>query len=204
MRRGSPSTAPGRSSCYPLAAMALTATIFHFTITVADVDRGVYESLDLRVALHPSEAMRYLLTRTLAYCLSYEDGIAFSKGGLSSSEEAPLSIVDRAGVLRAWIDIGQPSAERLHKASKAAGRVLIYTHAPMEHLWREASTRAIHKVEDIAVYRFEPAFLDAIEAEVQRNTTMEITRNDGHLYVTVGQLAIDAPLAAASLVRPSA
>lgn len=184
--------------------MALTATIFHFTITVADVDRGVYESLDLRVALHPSEAMRYLLTRTLAYCLSYEDGIAFSKGGLSSSEEAPLSIVDRAGVLRAWIDIGQPSAERLHKASKAAGRVLIYTHAPMEHLWREASTRAIHKVEDIAVYRFEPAFLDAIEAEVQRNTTMEITRNDGHLYVTVGRLAIDAPLAAASLVRPSA
>ena len=59
--------------------MALTATIYHLAIALSDVDRGVYESLDLRVAQHPSETMRYLLTRTLAYCFSYEEGIAFSK-----------------------------------------------------------------------------------------------------------------------------
>ena len=91
--------------------MALTATMHHFQITLSDVDRGVYESLDLRVARHPSETMRYLVTRTLAYCLSYEEGIAFSKGGLSSAEEAPISVRDRTGVLRAWIDVGAPSAE---------------------------------------------------------------------------------------------
>jgi len=85
--------------------MALTATIYHFQITLSDVDRGVYEALDLRVARHPSETMRYLVTRTLAYCLSYEDGIGFSKGGLSSAEEAPLSVRDATGVLRAWIDV---------------------------------------------------------------------------------------------------
>src|SRR6478735_6272698 len=98
--------------------MALTATIYHFQITLSDVDRGVYEALDLRVARHPSETMRYLVTRTLAYCLSYEEGIAFSKGGLSSVEEAPVSIRDATGVLRAWIDVGSPSAERLDKNSK--------------------------------------------------------------------------------------
>ena len=40
--------------------MALTATMHHFQITLSDVDRGVYEALDLRVARHPSETMRYL------------------------------------------------------------------------------------------------------------------------------------------------
>ena len=61
--------------------MALTATVYHLPVQLSDVDRGVYESLDLRLARHPSETMRYLLTRLLAYCLCYEDGIAFSKGG---------------------------------------------------------------------------------------------------------------------------
>jgi uncharacterized protein YaeQ len=36
--------------------MALTATIHNFDIELADSDRGVYESLALRVARHPSES----------------------------------------------------------------------------------------------------------------------------------------------------
>ena len=77
--------------------MALGATIYRFLVTLSDVDRGVYESLDVRAARHPSESARYLLTRTLAYCLSYEEGIAFSKGGISSTDEPPLSIRDATG-----------------------------------------------------------------------------------------------------------
>ncbi|MDY7231188.1 YaeQ family protein [Hyalangium rubrum] len=100
--------------------MALSATMYHVQVNLSDVDRGVYQPLDLRLARHPSESMRYLLTRTLAYCLSYEEGISFSKGGISSTDEAPISVRDPTGVLLAWIDIGSPSAERLHKASKAA------------------------------------------------------------------------------------
>src|ERR1039458_430523 len=102
--------------------MALTATMHHVEVTLSDVDRSVYESLDLRLARHPSESARYLLTRLLAYCLSYEEGIAFSKGGISSTEEPPISVRDPTGILLAWIDIGSPSAERLPNASKAGGR----------------------------------------------------------------------------------
>ena len=42
--------------------MALTATVHNFDIQLSDVDRGVYESLSLRVARHPSETEEYLLT----------------------------------------------------------------------------------------------------------------------------------------------
>ena len=73
--------------------MALGATIYRFQVTLSDVDNGVYESLDVRLARHPSENVRSMLTRLFAYCLSYEEGIAFSKGGLSSADEAPLDAI---------------------------------------------------------------------------------------------------------------
>lgn len=174
--------------------MALGATIFHFTITLSDVDRSVYETLDLRVAKHPSESMRYLLTRTLAYALSYEEGIAFSKGGVSSNEEAPISVHDPTGILMAWTDIGAPSADRLHKASKASRRVALFTHVDIAQLRREAGTRPIHKLEDIEVWRVEPKFLDELETKVDRHTTLELVRNDGQLYVTVGGSVLEGTI----------
>jgi uncharacterized protein YaeQ len=174
--------------------------MYHFQITLSDVDRGVYEALDLRVARHPSETMRYLVTRTLAYCLSYEDGIAFSKGGLSSAEEAPLSVRDATGVLRAWIDVGSPSAERLHKASKAAGRVALFTHVELPLLLREASARAIHHVERIEVYRFDAEFLDALDQKLDKNSKFEVVRSDGQLYVTIGGETLNGSLTQCSLV----
>lgn len=165
--------------------MALTATMHHVELALSDVDRGVYESLELRVARHPSESVRYLLTRILAYALEYSDGIAFSKGGLASVEEPPISVHDATGLLHTWIEIGAPSAERLHKASKAADSVAIYTHAELGHLRREAATRKIHRVESIQVWRFEPAYLDLLGASLERRTALEIVRNEGRLYVTI-------------------
>ncbi|MES1176337.1 MAG: YaeQ family protein [Myxococcales bacterium] len=180
--------------------MALTATMHHFQITLSDVDRGVYEALDLRVARHPSETVRYMVTRTLAYCLCYEEGIAFSKGGLSSADEAPISVRDATGVLRAWIDVGSPSADRLHKASKAAQRVALFTHVELPLLLREASARAIHRVEAIEVFRLEPELLDALGARLEKNSKLELVRTDGQLYITLGAEQFNGTLSTCSLV----
>ena len=114
--------------------MALGATTHTVEIALSDVDRSVYETLDLKVARHPSETMRFLLLRTLAYALEYEEGIAFSKGGLSSTDDQPIAIHDPTGIFLAWIDVGSPSAERLHRASKAARRVALYTSADLFQL----------------------------------------------------------------------
>jgi uncharacterized protein YaeQ len=180
--------------------VAAQATIHRFVVQLSDVDRQVYEAIDVRVARHPSESLRYLLTRTLAYALSYEEGIAFSKGGISQTDEPPVSVRDATGVLRAWIDIGMPSAERLHKASKAAGRVALFTHVELGLLQREAASRAIHKVESIEVWRIETALLDRLEAKVDRHTNLELLRNDGRLYVTVGGETLEGEIAKVSLV----
>jgi uncharacterized protein YaeQ len=180
--------------------MALTATMYVFHIDLSDVDRGVYETLELRLARHPSETLRYLLTRLFAYCLAYEEGIAFSREGLSNADEPPLSVRDRTGLLQAWIDVGTPSAERLHKAAKAAPRVSVYTTADLGLLQREAATRAIHKVDAIAVWRLDAALLDAIAERLARTTRLGVTRTDGALYVTVDALTLEGQCQRASLV----
>jgi len=179
--------------------MALTATVHHVEVTLSDVDRAVYEKLDLRMARHPSESARYLLTRLLAYCLSYEEGIAFSKGGLSSTEP-PIAVRDPTGILLVWIDIGAPSAERLHKASKAARRVTLYTHFDPRLLQQEAATRAIHRVQEIEVWRFEPAFLDGLEGVLGRSAVIELVRNEGKLYVTAGGVVKEGEVTRLSLI----
>jgi uncharacterized protein YaeQ len=181
--------------------MALHATIHHFEILLSDVDRGVYQTLDLRVARHPSESARYMLTRILAYCLSYEDGIAFSKGGISNADEPPVVVRDATGVLLTWIDVGAPSAERLHKASKAARRVALYTHVDLALLQREASSRSIHDVENIDIWRIEARLLDALETKIGRTTKLEVVRSDGRLYVTVDGGVLEGAIARESLVR---
>lgn len=180
--------------------MAPNATLFRFELTVSDVDRSVYETLDLRVARHPSETMRFMLTRTLAYALSWEEGIAFSKGGLSSTDEPPVAVRDLTGVLLAWIDIGAPSAERLHKASKAARRVALFTASDLVALRREVEAREVRGAEAIEVFRLTTDFLDALEPHVEKRTQMEVVRNDGVLYVTIGATTIEGPITRGTLV----
>jgi uncharacterized protein YaeQ len=128
--------------------VALTATVHVFTIDLADSDRSVYESLELRVARHPSESAEYLVTRVLAYCLEYADGIAFSKG-LCDPDDPAIAIRDLTGTLRVWIDIGSPDAARLHRASKSAPRVVVFTHKDAAQLRRNLAGERIHRVEEL-------------------------------------------------------
>jgi uncharacterized protein YaeQ len=130
--------------------------------------------------------MAYLLTRTIAYALLYEEGLAFSKGGLSSADEAPLTVRDLEGNLRAWIEIGTPSGDRLHKASKASPRVVVFTQHDPRLLRNEAGARDIHKADQIEVYALEPKFLQQLGALTDRNARWTLLRNDGVLYITVG------------------
>ena len=123
--------------------MALQATIYNFDIELADNDRAVYESLALRLARHPSESDEHLIARLLAYLLEFTSGIAFSRG-VSEPDEPAIAVRDPTGAITTWIDIGSPDAGRLHKASKAAPRVVVYTHKePRQFLNQLAGEKSI-------------------------------------------------------------
>lgn len=165
--------------------MALGATIHTFTIALADADRGVYENIELKAARHPSEAEDYLVTRVLAYCLEYAEGIAFSRG-ISDPDEPPLAVRDLTGALRSWIEIGAPDAARLHKAAKAAPRVALYTHKAPAALQRLYAGERIHRAEDLELYALDRELVAALAKRLERRMKLEVSVSGGHLYVASG------------------
>ena len=165
--------------------MALSSTIYNLDIALADVDRGVYESLALRVACHPSETPEYLMTRVLAYCLEYTEGIAFGKG-LAEPDEPAIMIRDLTGALKGWIEVGAPDAARLHRASKAAPRVAVYTHREPTGWLRTLAGERIHRADALELYAVDRALLAELVDRLDRRTTMSLSVTDRHLFVTIG------------------
>jgi len=168
--------------------MALPASIHRFQIQLSDTGREVYESLDLRVARHPSESVPFLLTRILAYCLAYEPGIAFSNG-LSDADQPALWVKDLTGLMTTWIEVGLPAPERLHKAHKAIGRVIVFPHKGHEQWKRQCEESRIHKADAIRIVVFEPGFLRELEPKLERSPRIDVSINDGHLFLTWGDTA---------------
>jgi uncharacterized protein YaeQ len=165
--------------------MALTATIYNFDIELADSDRKVYDSLALRVAKHPSESEEYLVARVLAYLVEYAEGIEFSRG-VSSPDEPAIAIRDLTGAIRTWIDVGTPDAARLHKASKAAARVVVYTHKDPAQFLKQLAGERIHRAEALELYAFDRTLVSQLVERLDRRVTFSLSINDGELYVSIG------------------
>lgn len=174
--------------------MALGDTMYVFEIQLANADRGVYESFTLRVARHPSETADYLLTRVLAYCLEYDEGIALSKG-LSEPDEPAIAIRDLTGALRVWIDVGAPEAARLHRASKAAGRVAVYTHKDAHAFAARLAEARIHRAESLELYAVDRALLDPLVDRLARRMVIALTIAEQHLYVSLGDETFSGTIA---------
>ncbi len=162
--------------------MALGATIHTFAVQLADVDRGVYEELALRVARHPSETEAFMMTRVLAYCLEYEEGIAFSEG-ISSTDEPAVLVRDLTGALTAWIEVGAPDADRLHYGSKLAERTVVYTHRDPAKVMAPWAGKRIHRSDAIVLHSFDPGFIDAAVTAVERRNTMTVSITERELYL---------------------
>jgi len=183
------------------AHMARGATIYTFAIDLADVDRGVYESLLLRVAQHPSEAPDHLLTRVLAYCREFTQGIGFS-AGLCNPDEPAIFVRDATGAYCAWIDIGVPDAARIHRASKAAPRVAVYTHKAPELLRRALAGTRIHRAEALHLVAIDRVLIDEWTQRLQRRSQLALSVSGARVYLTLGQETLEGDLQTLVLSEP--
>ncbi|WP_084105968.1 YaeQ family protein [Demequina sp. NBRC 110056] len=173
--------------------MAAGATVHTFDFTLADVDRGVYEDLSLRVARHPSETADFMITRVLAFCLEREEGIAFSEG-ISTTDEPAVVVRDLTGRLVAWIEVGAPDAERLHRGSRAADRTAIYTHRDPAKLLASWEGKRIHQREELVLHSFDDGFIGAAAALVERRNVATVSVTERHLYLELNGTSLDSAI----------
>jgi uncharacterized protein YaeQ len=165
--------------------MALTATIYNFDIQLADADRHVYETLALRVARHPSESEEHLIARILAYLLEYKEGIEFSRG-VSEPDEPAIVVRDLTGAISSWIDIGTPDAARLHKASKSAARVAVYTHKDPAQLLKQIAGAKIHRADALELYAIDRTLVGELVARLERRVAFSVSIAEREVYLSIG------------------
>jgi uncharacterized protein YaeQ len=171
--------------------MAAGSMIHTFSVQWADMDRGVYEDFVLRLARHPSETDAHMLTRLLAYCMEYDEGIAFSEG-ISSTQEPAVIVRDPTGRILAWIEVGAPDAERLHHGSKSADRVAVYTHRDPARLLASWSGKRIHRAGDVVLRSFDPGFIDAAVAAVERRNVVTLSLTESELYLDLNRTTLQS------------
>jgi uncharacterized protein YaeQ len=171
--------------------MAQGATVYSLTIDLADMDRGLYEVLELRVARHPSESMEFLVARVLAYCLEYTEGIAFTQG-ISAGDEPAILVRDATGQVTAWVEVGLPDAERLHRGSKLSGRAVVYTHRDAVQLQTQLAGKKIFRAEEIPIYALDRRFVGGLAERIERRSALSISVTEGQIFVGVGEWSISS------------
>lgn len=173
--------------------MARGSTVRTFEIELSDVDRGVYETLSLKVAQHPSESGSYLVTRLLAYALEFREGLTFSSG-LGNADEPALWVRDLTDQVLAIIEIGTPAPERLHKASKAADEVSVYCHKDRTGWLQQLAAASVHRSEHIALWGLPWRQVQDLASRVDRRNQWALSRVDNVVYLEIDGESLEVAL----------
>ncbi|TRW49439.1 YaeQ family protein [Aliidiomarina halalkaliphila] len=172
--------------------MALQATPYKVSLDISDVDRGVYESVKVTVARHPSETPLRLVARILAYGLFYHEHLAFGRG-LSDTDEAALWQMSLSGEIEHWIDVGQPDHERIVKASRRAPQMSLLAYGNTR-IWAEKTLPKVSHLKNVSILAIPEAEHAVLADSISRNMHWGLMISDGIVYVSDGEVQTEIQL----------
>jgi uncharacterized protein YaeQ len=82
--------------------------------------------------------------------------------------------------------VGAPDAQRLHRASKAAPRVAVYTHKDPGPWLRGLAGARIHRAEALELWALDRELVAALAERLEKRVALAVSVTDRHLYVVVG------------------
>lgn len=163
--------------------MASGATLYAFHIDLADQDRQLYDSFNLKVAQHPSETGERMVARVLAWCLHSHEQLSFGKG-LSNPEEADLWQHDDGGEVTHWIEVGEPEPDRLKKAARQGRKVSVLGYTRSQNTWWQKNRAAIEGLKGVTVQQLPWPSVQQLAAALTRNMRWQVMLSDGMFYIT--------------------
>ena len=113
------------------------------------------------------------MAKLLAFCINAKAGLVFTKG-LSSVEEPDIWIRSLDEQTSLWIDVGEPSLDRIKKASRQAGEVKVYSFNSKSDVWWEQG-RSKFALLKVSIFRFDSQSVKAFTALVERTMDLSIT-----------------------------
>lgn len=173
--------------------MALPSTIYKATIQLADIDRGIYETLQATVARHPSETEERLVARLLAYVLFFDPELAFTKG-ISAVDEPDLWLKGPDDRVLLWVEVGIPESDRIMKASRHTEQVALVACGKTFANWEQQHLPKLMGISNLTLIHFDQSFINRLTAKLDRSINWEVTINDGNMYLNVGDETFETPL----------
>jgi uncharacterized protein YaeQ len=175
--------------------MALKATIFKANLQIADMDRSVYADHAVTIARHPSETDERMMMRLLALALHVpadadHGTLEFAKG-LWDPDEPDLWHKDLTGQLIHWVEVGQPDDKRLMKASGRAERVTVLCFSTSAPIWWSGIKGRLTRARNLRVWQVEAAQSQALAALAQRTMQLQVTVQDGAVWVGDGAANVE-------------
>lgn len=161
--------------------MALKPTIYKFGLSLTDLDRDHYDTLNLTVALHPSETVERMMVRVLAFCINAEERLSFAKS-LSDTEEPDLWLKTLDDQVQLWIDVGEPSFDRMKKSARIAKRVKVYSFNTKSDMWWQSVSNSLRNL-PIDVYQIPWEAIAKLATIVDRGTEASVTITQASAYI---------------------
>lgn len=161
--------------------MALKPTIYIIKISLSDLNRNYYDSLNLTLAQHPSETIERMMVRVLAYCINAQEHLVFTKG-LSEVDEADIWARTLDGQISLWIDVGEPAVDRIKKVSRLANAVKIYCFNSKADVWWEQGQNKINHLQ-ASVFKFDWENIQTLATLVQRTMDISVSITGDSAYV---------------------
>ncbi len=175
--------------------MALKATIFKASVQLADMDRNVYGDYATTIARHPSETDERMLIRLLAFALNVPEDdsngtLEFAKD-LWEADEPALWQKDLTGNIVHWIEVGQPDEKRMQRVSSRVGKVSVYSFSSSVATWWSGVANQITRARNLTVWQVPAEQSQALAALAQRAMQLQVTIQDGSIWVGEGQRSIE-------------
>jgi len=171
--------------------MARPATIYKASLQLADLDRSVYETLQVTAAQHPSETAERLVARLLAMALFFEPELTFTKG-LSATDEPDIWVKGPDGRVRLWVEVGLPDADRIIKACRHAERVALLACGRLYAGWSQQQLPKLTKVANLTVVTIDQELIGTLAAQLERSINWSITVTEGSMYLESGAVTHEA------------
>lgn len=162
--------------------MALKPTIYKFKIGLSDFDRDYYDNLNLTLAQHPSETLERMMVRLLAFCLNADPDLIFTKG-LSSVEEADVWLKTLDEQTKLWIDVGEPSFERVKKATRISDKVKVYSFNTKSDVWWKQSSAKLSSLK-AEFFQFNFEQISELVQLIDRSVSLSCSISANSIFVS--------------------